>query len=463
MALLCVASTQATAMIESPPTASTKLDWSPSQLIKLSGPAEFSFPGGLRETFVLRPVDLGNRMTGIQGRSANGALLFIFVAEDHVLSGDVYTRSGRFRLVADESGTYSWVTDPDFPAEFSISDHLGIDGNDVQIPPRNSGLPAMAAATEDPAQDGSYWIDLLVLYTPGYGAEYGPGLRAEIERLVFLNNSYFEASQIPVRLRLVGTASYAGSTETADMRENLAAVSQDAGVAKLRAKVGADLVALLRTMDFHTDLCGLSAGFNGFGHEDPPTSIDSRRDAFFVAGMGKGTQTRKRCEDPIFAHELGHNLSGGHDAPVSLGAYWKSYAHGWQCGVAPGEGIYTTILYSGTGGTGLYDEYRGFLPRAPLYSNPGVTLDGLPCGSDGVEGSEVSEANNARAMTEAAPYVAAYMSPKKSENVVSGLGGVTPLALLGLLAGLCGRYVRNPNGNRHTFFKLMRRTPRSFR
>ena len=276
--------------------------------------------------------------------------------------------------------------------------------------------------------DGNYEVDLLAVYTPLYESRYGgrDGTRSEVLRLVSVANQYFENSGVAVRYRLLAAEKYTGTQESSDGPRNLRILTADPAIRAYRDRVGADLVAFLRTQDGVASV-ELSSGFNGEDHNDPPQDVDPDRDFTAVIFSGPDGAGR-RDGDWVFAHELGHNLGGGHNykAHNQDGFYWKPYAHGTECGLlAPGQKLVSIMSYGDLHASGnLFGVAVGDVRfgtstvtdtievRGDFFSSPNVQRNGMTCGSDNPGDPESKLADNARVINEAAPYVAAYRDAK---------------------------------------------------
>lgn len=415
--------------------------WLPTDLIQRRATVSVELNNSRTAVFNARYEDLNYGLVGARGRSVEGDRLTVVLHGDRILSGDIYAGGGHFRLVPAE-GPARWVREDASPADSAFLPALEAK-DDVLIggfPPVTPGKAAQAA----PGIDGVYQIDLIVLYTKKYQDFFGGALNArrEAQRLVFIANSYFDTSKIPVRYRLVNAELYLATDESSVFARNLNSLVLDEGVRALRDRYFADLVVLMRTLDGSADICGLSTGFNNLERSDPPLNVNPERDAFAVAGGGA-------CGDYVLAHELGHNLGAGHAFVINPTAfYWKVYSHGALCGNA-GEGLmYTSVMYGNpnafAGGSRLPP------PRGDFFSNPELTLDGIPCGVRTAVGTEVTDADNAHAIAEAAPYVAAYREPitpgDKSRSLLL-IGGLTPIhhsfLLVFLLLRLAGMKAAN--------------------
>ncbi len=348
-------------------------------------------------------------MVGLVARSATGAArLYAFVVDGQLMSADAYGSFGHQSMMP-------------------LAAKKAARAYDVQ-PTDEVTLPASApkaykpAAKAAPGPDGKYEIRVLILYTPLAAARLGTGqMRAHAERLIFVANGVMQTSMVPVRYTVAGVSPFADTTEDDDYYANLDALAGSASVGALRNQAQADLVMLFRSQDGKPTgrggltLCGLSGGFNSMDDSDPPLSVDADRDGFSVAGVAP-SESGFTCGDLIVAHEMGHSLAGGHDYASSGGfAYWKPYSHASACQDAEGEVAYYSLMWGGGTGPGR--------SHGDVITNPDLILDGRSCGADGDPQFEASQANNAKAMTEAAPYVAAYRGPTQSAAGAGEGGG----------------------------------------
>lgn len=323
---------------------------------------------------------------------------------------------------------------PGAPAATQVSERV------VTELPNAPGRAPRAIEPSAPKADGSYEIDLLMLYTSPAAESLGGWTRAldhAAERVTYANR-IFTDSLVNVRYRLVGVAPYPESTEPNVPRE----LPDVASVVALRNAHGADLVSVLRSP---ADLaCGQAMTFNGgvFASEDTPRNVDPERDAYSVVFC---------LHDRTFPHELGHNLGAGHDYlwsgqrnPITdeaiplyedvIGAgYWRTYAHGWRCGTAGPGSKYCSIMH--------YCD----IPHDKLgdfFSNPRLLRDVEACGAEGT--LEAEQADNARSISEAAPYVAAYrgggksLTPGDSPTDLGMMEGIW-LLLIAWAAGVASR------------------------
>ncbi len=291
------------------------------------------------------------------------------------------------------------------------------------VPEPRMPNPAPAVRVK-PKADGTYEIDLLVLYTDEFANArvVTGGVNTEVQRLVMAANTFYANSKVPVSYRIVGVERYAGPQDLQNYPNTLDMLREDAGMRALRDATGADLVTLLLTTDATNYLGGRAKLFNGGEQSDPPGNVNPERDAFSVMAMGPNA-SGARGSDWLFAHELGHKMGGGHDfaahAPAS--PYWKTYAHAMSCPVR-------SIMHSGQDavGVGGVSDVMG-----DFFTNPALVLENSRCGLAGVDGVPGSGANNARSISEAAPYVAAYRNAKSAPTANTAKSAETGGLLLG--------------------------------
>jgi len=458
--LLLCAQAEAAVQLNSVPTNATRLDI-PAPVLTLPSPAlELTVPGGRQMRFATNVVNPRAGMFGVRGVSANGARLYLFIADGQVLSGDIYATGARYQIGAMASGLY-WIDSAALGPQTDVPS-LQADAQPVNRNQNNLDAAPQAA----PGPDGNYIIDLLILQTPLYVQRMaGTNLAAEAERLVFLANGIFQTSAMPVRYRIAGIETYAHAPERDNYATNQSAMEADTGLRALRDRYGADLVVLLRTNDLVRGECGRSRLFNNGVNSDPPDSVDPERDAFVVVGAAPD-ETGFGCGqmEATFAHELGHAIGGGHEHTLpnigtpyivdANGGYWKPYAHAWTCGIS-GEvetthvaATYYSIMFSNAGNSGNpWFSIHGW-PRGDFFSDPSASRDGLPCGLP--DGAPVGT-DNRRSVIEAAPYVAAYRNSGSARNARAG-GAAMPgsVLLLMLVASIL-------SGGKRYLFSLSRK------
>jgi hypothetical protein len=394
------------------PVSAVEFQAAAPELSRSEGMLTVALPG--RRAIAIRTESgtLEPGMVGLRGWSVGSDRVNLFIAGDFI-QGDIYATGGRYRLVR-HAGRHYWVPVAELPEERAF-----VEPPPVPVQRSPERLPAAKRApVAAPDSKGIYEIDLLVMYTQRFKPPHG-NVRAEAQRYVFLANTYFANSSVPVRYRIVGIESLPLETPIQGPEE----LAPNPHVKEARDRLGADLVFLLEG----DDCLGISSLFNGNVRtepDEPPGDVNAERDAFSFAAMSAG------CPDYVPPHELGHSMGGGHDTAFSYGInYWKGYAHGWDCGDAGLNHKYASVMHYG---------HFGIEARGDFFSNPDLILDGEPCGSE--LPVEPVWANNAHSITQAAPYVAAYRNTARAgkSDELSG-GGLNLGLLLPLLAGLFAR------------------------
>jgi len=237
--------------------------------------------------------------------------------------------------------------------------------------------PPATTHSAGPSSTGQVTIDVMIAYTPA--ARVSQGGTAAIEAVSQLAideiNLGLSNSLASSRLLLVDTTEVAytesGSLQTDFVRLIGTADGYMDAVHAARDSAGADLVALY--VDNAQDFAGIAQLPNASFPVEAPFSVSLGR---YAAG-------------PYFvlAHELGHNLGGGHDPDNGSGTF--SYSHGHRV-----VGEFRTIM--------SYACARTACPRVLHYSNPDVSHSGHATGT--------ADSDNARAFDDSAHIVAAYRS-----------------------------------------------------
>lgn len=220
-------------------------------------------------------------------------------------------------------------------------------------------------------------IDVMVVYTDdAREAEGGTtALEALIDLAVDETNKAYERSEVIQRLNLVHT-SEAIYDETGNAEKDLQCIQNTSDncldqIHNLRNTHNADIVSLIVEK---SDYCG-----KGYLMSDTSQAFEAW--AFNVVERSCATGNFS------FAHELGHNMGCEHDRnnTSSSGAY--PYSYGYQ---EPGN-TFRTIM--------ALECHPVCCPKAQNFSNPNVSINGIPTGVDHNVDSNNS-ANNARTLNE---------------------------------------------------------------
>ncbi len=233
----------------------------------------------------------------------------------------------------------------------------------------NPGLPS-TLSRERVVKPQPAVIDLMELYT--FAAENGAGGRAQIEAKIaaavdLLNSTLLHSGVYNVSFRLAHTARV-DREENINHLQLLNWLTSDAGVARLRAEHGADLVGLWTEAD--AEIAWAPRTFT-------PTS------GFHVISR------RYPLSLQLFSHEVAHNLGAQHNAEQcgTLANDPYPYARG-----IVGATWMTVMSYPPAG------EWRDVLP---VFSNPELQPDG--------------RADNARMIRLSGPIVADYF--RRAEGI----------------------------------------------
>jgi hypothetical protein len=331
----------------------------------LSSPRiEIELPGGRRIVAAAKRVEMRSpadlSWVGTIVGEIDGSVVLDLV--DGRLAGAIDSELGRFEVVPDGPDLVVVArieTDLYPPCEsFGEGDPVSYDADPASDSVRSSSVRSFAAS-----EDGStITLDLLSVYTPqalaGAGGE--ANLAATLRAAIAQANLAFENSRMTVRFRLVAIAEVSRA-DSADLAADLAWVRANSSVAALRDRVGADLVSLI--VEDGGGACGrgyvLSAG------QSP---------AAFGGSAFQVTQRDCAVGNLTLAHEHGHNVGFQHDR--ANGAPPENAYATWAFGHVVDGQFRTVMAYSAPCSAGC--------PRAPYFSNPGVTYRGYPTGVEGV-------------------------------------------------------------------------------
>jgi hypothetical protein len=209
-------------------------------------------------------------------------------------------------------------------------------------------------------------VDTLLLYTPNIVEAYPGGLAETLlNQEVATTNQAFVDSEVDVFLRLVGTqlVDYTKPSDFSALDDLQAALTSQPTdpslnqIAGLRAQLGADLVAMIRTHELNErGVCGVAR----FPGSVPGVLIN-------ISNVGDSGGSF--CYD-TFTHEVGHNFGAGHQQvngdSVGARAYSGAYIVSEK---------FNTIMSSI--GTGDLNRNYGL----NKFSNPNITCGGVACGN----------------------------------------------------------------------------------
>jgi len=223
-------------------------------------------------------------------------------------------------------------------------------------------------------------IDVMVLYTAAALHEAGgvSAIDAQIMRGVADMNLAMANSQINASIRLVhtGEVGYSESgTLSTDLNNLQAGNGAFNGIAVLRKEYGADVVSLW---------VGTSTGtLAGLGFQADNLSMPQPNFAYDVV------EEPYADDNYVFAHEIAHALGAGDDRSLLQTSSIIPYAYGKQWTI----------------GSYAVGDIMSGADRAPYFSNPNVSFEGVPTGNPD---NSAQPADDARVMNQFAPIVAAY-------------------------------------------------------
>ncbi len=248
--------------------------------------------------------------------------------------------------------------------------------------------------------DASVQVDVMVLYTEGLATRLGDNMQGRVQHLIDLTNNAYQNSQVDLELRLVYSAPVSYD-DSIDIGDALNAVTNGddvfAEVEALRTQYGADQVTLLRNLSTGGQFitCGIAWILTTNSIQGGSRSSYAVVDDHF-----------SRCFDLAYAHEVGHNMGLAHDRATQTenqgGGGKYSYSNGHQ---EPSAQFVTVMGY----------DFTGVCPcgYVPNYSNPDVTIDGLPTG---LPEENAASADNARTLRDTRLLTSRYRSQVKGTN-----------------------------------------------
>lgn len=276
-----------------------------------------------------------------------------------------------------------------------------------------SGTPAVAAATAAVPT-----VDLVIGYTPAFATDNGgnSGALTHLNYLVDVANVAYANSQIPAKVRLVGTVvvNYPDATSndsTIDQLTGYDSTTQTVitpnaafnGLRAARDQYGADLVSFVRSFrEPENGGCGVAwligGGRSGIQTSDAPFGYSVVSDGVDAGADGRSYY----CLDESLAHEMGHNMGAAHDVATAkgdngvldaseYGAFTYSFGYKSSVPVNGGSAGFYTVMAYGDNGQHIYR----------IFSDPRSTFcGGNACGT--------SQADNAQTLTNTIPTIASF-------------------------------------------------------
>ena len=353
--------------------------------VKENGDIEIVLPGKSNMTFtnLKRRVSGGDRVSWESKNKdqeikifQNGRKIFGFVKSDDFYYEISYLNDRYYVLLEYDLEVLSNFT-------CSTASHT----HDLKRTRNGSGLADKEIPELNSSQLlGIKTINVLILYTQAV-VNTGKNIAEEVTKIEDEWSLVANQSKVNINLSVAAVVQINSFTENSEpgsqtiygsvnMRHDLDVISNNLEAQTLRNQYSADVVMLL-TNGNYTPSSGV-ANFAAYWGE---------QFAFGISQINSATGSSF-----TFAHEMGHILGAQHEieaVSLDLPAPVDAYAHEW---VGPDNKNYRSIMRtaSGTGGT-----------RVGVFSNPDVTIDGIPTG---VAGS----ANNARVVNLHASLVASF-------------------------------------------------------
>lgn len=323
-------------------------------------------------------IHSGFLMTGNLDGDPNS--LITLASTDGVISANLEYKGKQYHLKSDENGIYSFeeIDQSQFPEELeAIPDGADVTGTFTD---ENFDVPQF---------DGSYVIDVMVVYTSTARSRIGGTSQMQnmINLAVSETNVGYQRSGVTSSMRLVHTVEVnydeSNMSSTSGWNSALSHLTNNDGVIDdvhdLRNTYGADLVVMIVDSSIY---CGLGWLMT------PNYQYDSVGFSLVSRACATGYYS--------FAHETGHNMGAHHDrASAGGGTAMYSYSYGYQ---APDSSFRTIMAYNCSSGCN----------RVNQWSNPDVYYNNQPTG---IPSTSPNGADNRLTLNKTAPIVANFKSP----------------------------------------------------
>ncbi|MEO8137106.1 MAG: reprolysin-like metallopeptidase, partial [Betaproteobacteria bacterium] len=310
--------------------------------------ADMPLSGGRTVALRARRIEThpsGNR-TWVGEVSENGrTYVTLITAGDAGIEGEMRVPNGHFVLATTDTDTLLIDTEASgWRPPVLFEPDAGTTGDDAaeEALDKSSRLRSKVMSLEQ-ASVGQATIDVLIAYTHAMVTRFGStaGVQVRLDHLIATANQAYIDSQVLITLRLVHTVealypdANANSAALNDLSNNIGALGPIQST--MRARYGADIVALVRPFSYASQYsCGI-AWVGGFGGNGDVIS-EQPGDGFAVISDGVDVNgTNYFCQGATFPHELGHIMGAMHDratttrggvmVPAALGAYSYSYGY----------------------------------------------------------------------------------------------------------------------------------------